>query len=80
MTDQPRPEPFVAGPVWLDHDEDPPLWTTEVQVVGGHEVAATIYAGSKEAAEWRRDQVVAAWNAAREPDAWLGGIPVYHHG
>jgi hypothetical protein len=51
---------FVAGPVWQDEEG---YWITEVQVSGGHEVAATLYAESKQEVECRRDTIIAVMNA-----------------
>jgi hypothetical protein len=49
---------FVAGPVWKEAEDD--CWTSEVQVVGGHEVVATVHGATEIQAIMRRDAVLAA--------------------
>jgi hypothetical protein len=58
-------EPYVFGHVTEcdDLSEDGgPLWQAEVQTLGGYGVAATVYAGTEEAARRMAEQAITAWN------------------
>lgn len=58
-------ERYVLGPIsdCDDLSEDGnQLWQAEVQTMGGYGVAATIYAGTEDAARQMAEQAIAAWN------------------
>jgi|GEM_PF-2348987 len=58
-----REAQYVAGPVWQDPDgdgDDGPLWTAEVQTMGGYAVVATVHGSTEQEATERRDRTLAA--------------------
>jgi hypothetical protein len=55
----------VSGPVWQDEE----CWTSEVQIVGGHEVVLTVHGGSEQEVVARRDACLATLAALRDGGA-----------
>jgi hypothetical protein len=71
-----RPQSAVIGHITEcdDLSEDGgALWQAEIQTLGGYGVAATIYAGTHDAAQRMAEQAIAAWSnlASASPDADL---------
>ena len=58
----------VPAPEDLDEDDNP-LWTAEVQTVGGWSVAATVWGASPEQASARAAAVASALSTIEEPRA-----------
>lgn len=54
----------VAGPVSKDENGD---WSAEIQIVGGHELLATVYGPTKEDAEQNQAMLLAALSQRPSP-------------
>lgn len=66
--------PFIAGNSWKEPEDD--CWTSEVQIVGGHYVVATVHGATQAEAEARRDAVVAALTKPTPPASVSGDVVV----
>jgi len=53
-----REGPYVAGPIWAEPEDD--CFTAEIQIVGGHAVAATVHGATRDEAERRQAAVLRA--------------------
>lgn len=64
-------ERFVTGPVWLEPDltdeDGGPIWTSEVQAIGGYSVIATVHGEDEAEASRRAEAICRTLNRAPSP-------------